>query len=110
MSLLSDLLLELLGSGAGEPSTDRGMVARFSVGSVVLAGATMWLFVTSADPVRQPEWGVFVLIGSVLCGAGGVLVSLLHLRRNESDRPFGLVSLILNAAAIAIPLAPVIAR
>jgi hypothetical protein len=104
VSLLADLLLELMES-AVEPSTERGLVAAFTAGSIVLAAVTAWLVMTFPDPLREPEWGLGVLASAVLCGAGGVLVSILHLRRNESDRLFGVLSLILNAGAMAIPLA-----
>lgn len=109
MSLLIDLLLDVIGSGVG-PSTDRGLVATFSAGSIALTAVTAWLVVTSHDPITQPEWALTVLAGSILCGAGGVLVSLTHLRRNESDRLFGFLSLTLNSAAVAIPLAWMVAH
>ena len=109
MSLLTDLFSDLIGSGLG-PSADRGLVAMFTVGCVALASATAWLLATFPDPIMQPEWGLAVLAGSVLCGAGGLLVSSLHLRRNESDRAFGLLSLMVNAAAVAIPMVWMIAR
>ena len=62
------------------------------------------LLTSSADPIRQPAWGLAVLMGSVLCGGGGLLVSVLHLRRVPSDRLFALVCLTLNIAAPVVPL------
>ncbi|HXW04511.1 MAG TPA: hypothetical protein VD833_04705 [Vicinamibacterales bacterium] len=109
MSLITDLLLDLVGSGVG-PSTDHGLVATFSAGSVLLAAVTVWLMMTFPDPIRQPEWGLAVFAGAVLCAAGGVVVSLLHLRRNETDRLFGFLSLTLNAAAVTIPMVWMAAR
>jgi peptidoglycan/LPS O-acetylase OafA/YrhL len=109
MSILTDLILEVIGSGV-EPSSDRGLVATFAAGSVVLASATVWLLVTFPDPIRQPEWGFGLLVGSLLCGAGGCLVSVLHLRRNESDRVFGLLCLASNVLAIGVPTVWMIAR
>ena len=109
MSILTDVILELIGS-VGEPSSDRGLVATFAAGSLVLASATAWLLLTFPDPIRQPEWGVGLLAGSLLCGAGGCLVSVLHLRRNESDRVFGLLCLAANVLAIGVPGVWMIAR
>lgn len=102
MSILADLVLELLGGGIG-PSTDRGLVATFTCGSVALASVCIWLLMTSPDPLRQPAWGVGVYIGSILVGSGGALVSVLHLRRNPSDQALALFCLAANGAAIAIP-------
>lgn len=109
MSLITDLLLDLIGSGVG-PSTDRGLVATFSARSVLLATLTVWLVMTFPDPIGQSEWGLAVFAGAVLCGSGGILVSLLHLRRNGSDRPFGFLSLTLNAAAVTMPIVCMAAR
>jgi hypothetical protein len=109
LSLLTDLVLDLLGS-AVEPSSDRGIVVMFSAGSVVLAIATLWVLLTSPNPIKQPEWGLAVLAGSLICGGAGAFVSLLHLRRNESDRLFGALCLTANVAAVGIPLLWMTAR
>ena len=109
MSLLTDLIGDLVEWGVG-PSSDRGIVATFSAGSVALAIATVWLVLTFANPIKQPEWGLPVFAGSLICGGGGVLVSLLHLRRNESDRLFAVFCLTLNVAAVAIPLLWIVSR
>jgi hypothetical protein len=102
MSILTDLVLELLGSGIG-PSTDRGLVATLTCGSIALVSVSIWLLMTSPDPLTQPAWGVGVYIGSILVGSGGDLMSVLHLRRNPSDRALALLCLAVNAAAIAVP-------
>lgn len=105
MSILGDFLLEALDASISlGPSSDWGIVARFSGSSFLLLVATVWLLTTSVDPIRQPGWGLGVLAGSVLCGAGGLLVSGLHLRRVPSDRLFALVCLTLNMAALALPM------
>jgi hypothetical protein len=109
VSLLADWFLELIGS-AGGPSTERGLVATFSTGSIALTAGTVWLVMTSSDPIRQPEWGLAVFAGTLLCGAGGLLVSFLHLRRNESDRLFGILSATVNLAGVATPVLWMIAR
>lgn len=105
---LGDLLGDLITSGVG-PSSDRGIVAMFSAISAALAIATGWLLLTSSNPIK-PEWGFGVLAASLIFGGGGVLVSLLHLRRNESDRLFGALCLAVNVATVAIPLFWIIAR
>lgn len=109
MSLLIDLLLDLIGSGVG-PSTDRAIVVSFSAASIILAAVSTWLVMTFPDPIKEPAWGLAVLACAVLCGAGGLLVSSLHLRRNEADRLFGGLALTVNAAAIATPLFWIVAR
>ena len=109
MSLLTDLLGNVIESGVG-PSSDRGIVGTFSAGSVALAIATVWLVWTFPNPIKQPEWGLGVLAGSLICGGAGVLVSLLHFRRNESDRVFALLCLTVNVAVVAIPLLWIISR
>ena len=103
MSLLSDFLLDLIGSGL-EPSSERGIVATFSAASLALVLTTLWLALSFPTPGKQPPWGLAVIAGSLICGAGGLLVSLLHLLRNASDRVFGAVCLIVNVAAVGIPL------
>ena len=95
MSILADLLLNIFESGIGS-SSERGLVATFTSGSVVLSIGTVLLLTTARDPLRQPEWGMAVLAGSVLCGAAGLLLSALHLRRNQADRVFGLACLALK--------------
>jgi hypothetical protein len=109
MSILSDLLLDLLGGGIG-PSTDRGLVATFAGGCVAVSIATVWLIATSPDPIRQPDWGVTILCGSMLCGVGGLMVSLLHLRRSPSDTAFSSLCLASNLAAIGVPIVWLLTR
>ena len=103
MSILGELLLDLLAGGLG-PSSDRGLVATFAAGSVGLLLATLWLIATSPDPLRQPDLGWAILAGSLLCGTAGLLVSVLHLRRSQSDRQFSVLCLTSNVAAIAVPV------
>jgi hypothetical protein len=110
MSILTDVLLELIGSGVGGPSSDRGLVATAAAGSLVLASAAIWLLLTFPDPIREPDWGTGLLVGSLMCGAGGSLLSVLHLRRNEFDRLFGLLCLASNILAIGVPAAWMMAR
>lgn len=109
MSILSDLLLELLGGGIG-PSTDRGLVVTFAAGCVGLSIAAIWLIATSPDPLRQPDWGVTILAGSMLCGVGGLMVSVLHLRRNPSDTAFSSLCLASNLAAVGVPIVWLLTR
>src|SRR6266540_3981094 len=93
------LLLRLLGGGL-EASSDRGLVAIFAAGSLASFGWTTWLLTTSPDPLKSPAWAPFVLVGSIVVGAAGMLVSALHLWRNDTGRALGLVSLIANVAAL----------
>lgn len=102
MSILIDLAAELIANRVG-PTSPRGLVGTFAGGSLVLVAATVWLLSTSLDPLRQPDWGVFILAGSVPWGAGGLIFSALHLRRSESDRLFSTLCLTSNAIAIAVP-------
>jgi hypothetical protein len=95
---------------AGGPSTDRGLVATLSGGSIVLAAVTVWLVTTFPDPISEPEWGLAVFACAMLCGACGLMVSVLHLRRSESDRLFGVLMSMINVAAMVTPLFWMIAR
>jgi hypothetical protein len=107
VSFLSDLLSDFVGdliTSAVEPSSDRGIVATSATVSAALAIATVCLLLTSANPSKQPPWGLPVLAASMMFGGGGVLVSFLHFRRSESDRLFAAVCLTVNVAAVAIPL------
>jgi len=70
----------------------------------------VWLLVTSPDPLRQPDWGFAVLVCSMLFGAGGLLVSMLHLARNESERVLGLMCATVNTVAMASPMIWMAAR
>jgi hypothetical protein len=56
MSLLIDLVLELLAAGGIESSTDRGLVATFTFGSIALVSVCIWLLMTSPEPLKQPAW------------------------------------------------------
>lgn len=109
MSTLIDLVLELVGAGI-EPSSQRGLVVTFAVASVAFVSVTVWLVMTSPDPLRQPAWGLGFFVGSILVGSGGLFVSVLHLRRNHSDRLLALLCLTANVAAVAIPTFWIVAR
>jgi hypothetical protein len=113
VSLLSDLLSDFLGdliASGVEPASDRGIVATSSALAAVLAITTVWLLLTSPDPIKQPPWGLLVLAASMMFGSGGFVVSLLHFRRNESDRLFAGVCLTVNGAAVAIPMLWIVSR
>ena len=101
MSILIELLLELFGGGIG-PQSDRGLVATLGAASVALALATVWLVATSPNPFGAPPWGIWVMAGSILVGAAGVVVSLLHLRRSHADRIFSVMCLSANVASIVV--------
>ena len=105
MSLLADSVLGLIETGVF-PATDRGLVATLTFASVGLLATSVWLLITSADPLRQPEWALAAHVGAMLVGAGGLLVSWLHLKRNPSDQLLAILCLAANAAAhFAIPAA-----
>ena len=107
VSLLSDILTDffwdLIALGV-EPSSDRRIVGTSSALSAALAITTGWLLLTFPNPIKQPNWGLGLLGASMMFGSGGVLVSLLHFRRTESDRLFAAVCLTVNVAAVAIPM------
>jgi len=65
MSILVDLLLEVLESGFG-PSGDRGMVATTAAASLAFASAALWLIAVSATPISRPPWGLLVFAGSLI--------------------------------------------
>lgn len=110
MSILSDLLLEALGNiVVVEPTSDRAIVVTFSAGSFGLLVAAIW-FQMTADPARQLAWGYAPLVGALLCGAGGLLVSILHLRRVPSDRWLSLVCLTVNLGAVVFPIVWLLTR
>jgi len=75
----------------------------FAVGSFLCGSATIIASTISPDLFRGPLWGIGTLIGSILGGAAGVVLSTLHIVRNESERAFGGWCL---AASIAGPLMP----
>jgi hypothetical protein len=102
MSMLVEVLLEIVESGVSA-SSERGLVSAFTAASVALLSVTMWVLVTSPEPLRNPSWAPVVLVGSLLVGGGGVFVSLLHLQRNISDRAFAVFCMIASGAAVAIP-------
>jgi hypothetical protein len=77
-----------------------GIVA---LGSLGLSVAALWLVIGSAEPARS-VWRVVVPCGCLLCGAAGLLLCGLHLRRTD-DRWFGIVCLVPNLAGVAIPAA-----
>lgn len=102
MSILVDLLLEILAASGLGPSSERGIVATLAAVSLAFLSAGLWLVAASVTPISQPGWGVLVFAGSLISGSAGVLVSVLHIRRTE-DRRFALLCLISCVAAIAIP-------
>ena len=103
MNALAELVLELIGAGAG-PSTDRSVVATATLASGALMCAVAWLSMTSADPLNETGWALAAQAGSFVLGAVGVLVSLLHLSRVPADRVLALVCLVINVTAVAVPV------
>jgi hypothetical protein len=87
MTVLLDVVLELLGSGV-TPSSERGFVASFTAAAVILASGTLWLLLTHSQPFAN-LWGLGICVGSLAIGAAGLFTSLLHLTRNTDDRAFG---------------------
>ena len=89
-----DVLLdagEALLSGLFDPPSDRVMVAGFTATSLAAGLAAVLL----ADPdLRSLAW-----VFAIVFGVPGVLVSLLHVRRNEADRVFGICCLLASAGA-----------
>ena len=108
IDLIVDGVSELVGAGIG-PESDRGLVATSSSISVVLLLATVGVLVTAGSPFALP-WGVAAFGGAILSGLVGILLSTLHLWRTESDRLFGYVCLLSNAAAAAIPVSWILTR
>jgi hypothetical protein len=105
MRILADLLLEGLGSIVFvEPSSDRAIVVTFGAGSFGLLVADIW-FLMTADPAGQLAWGYAMFVGSVLWGAAGLLVSILHLRRVPSDYFLSLPCLAVTLGAVMVPVA-----
>jgi hypothetical protein len=102
MSVLLDVVLELLGSGV-TPSSERGVVASFTAAAVILASVTLWLLLTHSEP-RADLWGLGICVGSLAVGAAGLFTSLLHLTRNPDDRAFGVLCLTANVAALLVPI------
>jgi hypothetical protein len=105
MSLLADILADLLGSALGVPSSERGLVAMLAVAAFLCGVATIVAATISEDLLRGPLWGTGTLIGSILFGAGGLMLSTLHVIRNEHERVFGGACL---AASVAGPLMPLL--
>jgi hypothetical protein len=105
VSLLSDLLLDLLASGLGlGPSSDRGLVIMNTVGATLCGVAALIAIALSQDFVRGPYWGVGALIGSVVFGAAGAMFSGRHFVRNEDDRNLAAWCLTASLAGPSIPL------
>jgi hypothetical protein len=109
MNILIDVLLDLLGGGVA-PSSERGLVSTFTASSAVLLSVTMWVLMTSPEPLRQPAWALIVFAGSMIAGGTGVFVALLHWTRNPSDRWFSAVSAAISCAAVAFPVLWLAAR
>jgi hypothetical protein len=111
MSLLTDILADLLGSALEiGPSTDRGLVAMFAVAAFLCGGATVIAATISPDFLRGPLWGIGTLIGAILCGAAGLMLSTLHVIRNEHERVFGGWCLAASVAGPMMPLLWLVAR
>jgi hypothetical protein len=100
LDLLSEFLSDLM-SGLFAPSTDRGLVAMNAVGAVGFGLATVVLRLASlSESLHVVTWMFAIVFGVV-----GVLLSLLHIYRNESDRVFGTCALLASVAGPLFPLA-----
>ena len=109
MSLFSDLLGDLLASGAG-PSGDRSLVALFAVGSFLCGSGTVIAATISPGLFHSAPWAIGALVGSILGGAAGVMLSILHIVRNENERAFGSWCLGASIAGLLMPLMWLVAR
>lgn len=104
MSFLTDLLLDVVVDGLG-PSTDRGRLVLFAASGLILTGLTVWLISSSHDPLNEPSWGFGAIVAGIVFGAAGTLVSVWHLIGDDTDRLLAAASLLMNAAAVATPVA-----
>jgi hypothetical protein len=102
MSVLLDVVLELLGAGL-TPSSERGIVASFTAAALILASGTLWLLLMHPQPLAG-SWGMGICAGSLALGAAGLFTSLLHLTRNTHDRAFGALCLTANVTALLIAI------
>ena len=93
-----DLTLELAGgifTGPGDPPGDRALIAGFT--AISLAGGIAAVVVVDPD-IRRIAWMV-----AIVSGLPGALVSVLHIRRNEDGRVFGICCLLAIAVAPLLP-------
>jgi hypothetical protein len=109
VALLDDLLADLLASGGG-PSSDRGLAVMLAVAAFACGVATVVATMRAPGILHGPSWGIAVLVGSILFGAGGALLATLHIARNEDDRVLGVACLAASLAGPLLPLVWVVAR
>ena len=74
----------------------------FFATGLVLCAVNGWLFLTSANPLNEPEWGWGAVAAGIIAGAAGIMWSGLHLLRGDDDRAFGILALGTNVAAVMI--------
>ncbi len=86
--------------------TTRGFVVVLSAGALILCGVAAWLILTGSNP----PWRMGALAGSIAVGIVGLLVSLMHLLRDESDEPLATACVAINVGAILVPTLWLIVR
>jgi hypothetical protein len=109
VSFLMDLLLETVLS-IFDPASDCAIVATFSIVSAVITTVDVWMLAAISEPINQTVWGGLVIVVGLLCGALGLLVSYLHFTRNEFDRGFALLCLVVNGTALSLSVFALVAR
>ena len=108
MSPLVQLIIEVLAGVLGGPPTNRGLLILFTIVGLALAVMGVWSTTNGIDVVRAPDWQIGILLASLLGGSAGLLVAVLHLRREPSERPLAGACLALNVVAVSTSIAALV--
>jgi hypothetical protein len=107
MSLLFDLLAEVVSNSGAGPSSSRGLMVLGSVGGTALSCAIGWLLLISPAPLQEPEWGFGAIVLGFVFTIPAILVSIVVLRRENEALP-ATMTLLTNLCALALSITAVL--
>jgi hypothetical protein len=107
VSLLFDLLAEVVSNSGVGPSSSRALMVLGSVTGTTLSCAIVWLLVISPDPLQEPEWGLGAIALGFVFTLPAILVSVIVLRRENEVLPATL-TLLVNLCALALAISAVV--
>ena len=83
--------------------TARSTIVFLSAISLGLGSLTTWLILTSEYPLNQPAWGTWLVASCICVGLPSLLLSLLHLIRDETDQVLATICVAVNAYGVLVP-------
>jgi hypothetical protein len=104
MSLLTDIVLELIGETI-LPESRKATLTLFGAISFGFALVIGRLIYVVPDPQNDPEWAPAAMTCAIVYGSAGLIASALSLLRDEPEKPACIFLLAVTAALVGMPVA-----